>query len=177
MKKSNEQKNNFVQRLLTSALNFNKEKDDSRSKSPVHKFEYELPESFFRAVDNARIEAGYDILPRHRHRSTSPLTRQGSSSSSLSPHRTVPKMSRSSSANDIHKISTKKVQFRRTPRAQINHHHQRTIPIPFSSRPPFRMMTNPNFMMRNRFSRPPNIMAMRSPILMQQRQIFRLRFR
>jgi len=87
-------------------------------------------------------------------------------------------MFRSSSTNDVDKVSTKKVQFRRTPRGHVPRHRQRTtIPILFPSRPQFRMMMNPNFMMLNRCRRPPNVLSMRSPIPMQQQPMFRLRFR
>jgi hypothetical protein len=185
MKKSNEQKNNLLQRLFTSTLSkLTKENGDNRSKSPDDKFKYELPKSFRKAVDYARVRAGYDILPhRHRHRSASPLLRQNlcsSASSSPSPHRsnhryeTVPKFSHSSSTNDIDKVSTKKIQFRRTPHRQVNH---APTPMLFSPRPPFPMMMNPNFMMVNRCRRPPNIVPIRSPVPMQQQQMFQLRFR
>jgi hypothetical protein len=195
MKKSNEQKPNIVHRLLGSTLKFIKETNDNRSKSPVYKFKYELPKSFIKAVDNARITAGYNILPRTRHRSASPSIHQkmtssssslsSSSPSSSSPHgscnryqTTTTKMFRSSSTNDIDRVSTKKVQFRRTPRGHVPPHRQRTAtPILFPSRPQFRMMMNPNFMMMNRCPRPPNVLSMRSPIPMQQQQMFRLRFR
>lgn len=43
-----------------------KQQNKIRSKSPVQKFKYHLPSSFFKAVDEARLEAGYDILP-HFH--------------------------------------------------------------------------------------------------------------
>ena len=121
MKKSNEQKPNIV----TSFINFNiiklkKKTEDNRSKSPVDKFKYELPKSFLKAVDYARVRAGYDILPRRRHRSASPSIHRktsSSSSSTASPpslHRSNkqyqanPKFSRSSSTNDIDKVSTQK---------------------------------------------------------------------
>jgi hypothetical protein len=188
MKKSNEQKPNIVHRLLTSTLKFKKEINDNRSKSPVYKFKYELPKSFLKAVDKARITAGYDILPRFRHRSASPSIHQktsslsslSSSSSHYSYNRQEPisKNFRSSSTNDIDKVFTKKVQFRRTPREPVHPRRQQTTtPILCSPRPQFRMMMNPNIMMINRSRRPLNILPMRSPIPMQQQQIFRLRFR
>jgi hypothetical protein len=187
--KSNEQKPNIVHRLLSSTLKFKKEHHDNRSKSPVLKLKYELPKSFLKAVDNARITAGYGILPRSRHRSASPSMDQKlrssssslSSSSSFSTHRshhgyqTRPKICRSSSTNDIERVSTKKIQFRRTPRG--HHRPHATTPIFFAPRPQFRMM-NPNFMMMNRSRRPPNVLSMRSPIpIQQQPPIFRMKFR
>ncbi|CAF2432643.1 unnamed protein product [Rotaria sp. Silwood2] len=190
MKKSNEQKPNFVHRLLTSTLKFIKDNENDQSKSSDDTFKYELPESFFKAVDNARTKAGYDILPRHRHRSVpSPSSRQNtfssssSSSSSHSPHRlhkdhkVIPKIYQSPSANDIDKVSKKKVQFRRTPREHVRQHQPITTPRLFLSRPQFQMMMNPNFMMVNKSRRPQNFIPMRSTIFMQQQPMFRLRFR
>jgi hypothetical protein len=162
MKKSNEQKNNFIQRLLTSTLKFKKDNEDVRSKSPVYKFKYELPKSFIKAVDHARVEAGYDLLPQLHRRSSSP---------SSSSHQTTSEHFRSSSTNDIDRVSTKKIQFRRTPRGHVR--QQPKTPLLIPPRPTIRMMMNPNFMMMNRCRRPPNIM----PIRMQQQQLFRFRFR
>ncbi|CAF2826924.1 unnamed protein product [Rotaria sp. Silwood2] len=47
-------------------------KEEVRSKSPVPKFVYQLPKSFFEAVDNARLDAGYDALPRFHQSPSSP---------------------------------------------------------------------------------------------------------
>lgn len=172
MKNSNEQKSNIVHRLINSTLKFKKELNDTQSKTSVRKFKYELPESFLKAVDNARITAGYDILPRRRHRSASPVIDQKTSSFDRSDNRDQiePKITYSSSTNDIDRFSTKKVQFRRTPRRQIHHPQPRF----FSPRPPFRMMMNPNFMLMNRSPRPANVLPIRMP---QRPAIFRLRFR
>ncbi|CAF0903006.1 unnamed protein product [Rotaria sp. Silwood1] len=189
MKKSNEQKPNIVHRLLTSTLKFIRDNQNDQFKSSNDTIKYELPESFFKAVDDARTKAGYDILSRHRHQSVPSSSRQNSfsssssSSSSPSPHRlqndhkAKPKIYQSSSANDIDKVCKKKVQFRRTPRKHVQEHQSITIPRVFSSRPLFRMMMNPNFVMVNRGRRPRNFMPMRPPIFMQQQQMFRLRFR
>jgi hypothetical protein len=113
--------------------------------------------------------------------SSSSLSSSSSSSSpyrSYNRHQTTSKIFRASSTNDIDRVSTKKVQFRRTPRGNVPpHRHQTTTPMLFSPRPQFRMMMNPNFMMMNRCRRPPNVLSMRSPIPMQQQQMFQLRFR
>lgn len=167
MKNSSESKPNLVHRLINSTLKFAREHVDHQSKLSIRKFKYELPESFLKAVDRARIAAGYDILPRHRHRSVSPSIEQrtslaSSSSSSISPARldnrdqAKAKISRSSSTNDIDRVLTRKIPFRRTPRQQIpnhHHHHQRRRattsrpPIFIPSPPRFSMMINPNLMM------------------------------
>jgi hypothetical protein len=179
MKNSNEQKSNFVHRLINSTLKFKKEHIDNQSKSSVHKFKYELPESFLKAVDNARLTAGYNILPRRRHRSASPAIDQKTSSSSFTDSdnedQIKSKITCSFSTNDLDRISTKKIQFRRTPRRPMQHHRPTTPhPIFFSPRPPFRMMMNSNLMWMNRSPRPANV----SPIPLPQRPaIFRLRFR
>lgn len=187
MKKSNESKLNIVHRLLNSTLKFKKEIHDNRPKSPVYKFNYELPKSFLKAVDKVRITSGYDILPRFRHRSASP-TIQPKTSSPSSPslssssydsnnsHQTRPRNFRSSSTNDIDRVCTKKIQFRRTPRGHV-HRQQTTTPRLFPPRPRFCMMVNPNFMMMNRPRRPLNILPIRSPVSMQRQPIFQLRFR
>ncbi|CAF0963019.1 unnamed protein product [Rotaria sordida] len=191
MKKSNEQKSNFIHRLLNSTFKFIKDNENNQSKSSTDTFKYELPESFFKAVDKTRTKAGYDILPHHHHhhRSVPSSSRHNSfsSSSSLSSslsshrlhqdHKTVPKLYRSSSANDIDKVFKKKVQFRRTPRERVHQQHPTTTPILFSARPSFRMLMNPNFMIVDRCRRQRNFIPMRSPRFIQQQPMFRLRFR
>lgn len=180
MKKSKEQKPNIVHRLITSTLKFTtKEAQNDRSKSPVHQFNYELPKSFLKAVDKARVSSGYDILPRFRPRSASPITQQKTSSSSLAsshnsyePQQIKSKTFRSSSTNDIDRVCTKKVQFRRIPRRTIQQQQQPTNPLLFSPRPRFCMMMNPNFMMMNRPRQPFNILPIRSPL--RQPTMFRL---
>ena len=51
-----------------------------RPRSPAQKFEYVLPSSFIRAVDEARLKAGNDILPRFR-RSAESKTKKPTSES------------------------------------------------------------------------------------------------
>ena len=161
-KKSHEQKYSFAHRLLSLALNKAKnDKTRGRSMSP---FNYDLPKSFVDAVDHARAQAGYDMLPRHRHRSVSPVTR---------PSITT-KLTCSSSTTDLRQVPMKKVQFRRTPREQPLP-TRRTAARPIlaaSPRMSFRPMAQPNFMLLNRFRRPMNPMPMRVP----QRPMFRFRF-
>ena len=176
MKNSHESKPNIVHRFINSTLKFAKEHTDQQSKLSTRKFKYELPESFLKAVDRTRLAAGYDILPRHRHRSVSPLIQQKTSISSLSSspirldHRDRSKahhISCSSSTNDIDRVLTRKIPFRRTPRTQI--HHRTTTPIFIPTRPRFPMVINPNLMVMHRSPRP--------PILIQQRPtMFRFPF-
>lgn len=153
MKNSHESKPNIVHRFINSTLKFAKEHTDQQSKLSVGKFKYELPESFLKAVDRTRLAAGYDILLRHRHRSVSPSIQKKTSTSS-SPirldHRDRSKahISCSSSTNDIDRVLTRKIPFRRTPRTQI--HHRTTTPIFIPSRPRFPMMINPNLMVHRR---------------------------
>jgi len=193
MKKSNEQKNNLLQRLLISTLSkLTKENEDNQTKLSDEKFKYELPDSFIKAVDYARVRAGYDILThRRRHQYASPLNhRNRSSSSSLSSSsssssardkqsRTKPKFSLSSSTNDIDKVSIKKIQFRRVPHGHPPppHHHQARPRIFISPRPTFPMVMNPNFMLVNKCHRPPNIIPIRNSVPMRPPQFFRMRFR
>ncbi|UJR26803.1 hypothetical protein I4U23_008116 [Adineta vaga] len=90
-----------------------------------YQFNYELPESFLKAVDSARIKAGYDILPRplHHHQSTSPSLSSSSSAHDTYKYlQTVSEIFRSTSHDDVPRISTKKIQFRRTPREKISNH-------------------------------------------------------
>ncbi len=189
MKRSHEPKPNIVHRLLSSALLFKKEHHDHRPKSPVLKFKYQLPKSFLEAVDHARNAAGYDLLPRFRPRSASPSigpkmssSTSSSLSSSSSSHyfynqsQAKPKVSCSPSTDDLSKVTTKKVPFRRTARGQVHHHA--TAPVLFPSRPRFPVMMNPNLMMINRSRRPPNVLPMRPPLLMQQQpRFFRFQLR
>ena len=161
-KKSHEQKSSLAQRLLSSAFNTSK-RDKSRGRS-ISPFNYDLPKSFVDAVDHARVQAGYDILPRHRHRSASPTAR----------HLITPKLTCSSSTTALHQVPLKKVQFRRTPREQalpVRHPATRPILAP-SPRMSFRPMAQPNFMLLSRFRRPMNPMLIRMP----QRPLFRFRF-
>jgi len=140
MKGANEHKNNITHRLVNPALRPQQDKEKSRAKSPVHKFKYQLPTSFFEAVDDARVEAGYDILPRFHHLSVSPSSHHETSSSSSShrskkhhhhhhhSHRqTGLKHPHSSSTSHNDKDSPKKVRFQRTTRKH-SHHHKDTGP-------------------------------------------------
>jgi len=136
MKGGNEHKNNIMHRLVNSTLKPQQKKEKSRPKSPVQ-FKYQLPTSFFEAVNDARVEAGYDILPRFHHLSMSPSRHHQTSSSSAShrskkhhhhhgSHRqTGLKHPHSSSTSDNTKDSPKIVRFRRTT-GKHSHHHKDT---------------------------------------------------
>ena len=185
MKNSNEPKPNLVHRLINSTLKFAKEHTDHPSKLSIRKFKYELPESFLKAVDRARLAAGYDVLPRHQHRSLSPSIEQRTSFSSSSSSLSSPvrldnrdqlkaNISCSSSTNDIDRVLTRKIPFRRTPRRHIHRQRQgTTTPIFIPSPPPrFPMMMNPNLMM-HRPLRPRTFFP--TPIH-QRPTVFRFRF-
>jgi hypothetical protein len=101
------------------------EKRKVRSKSPVQKFSYQLPSSFFQAVDNARIESGDDVLPHFHHLSVS----SQSSSSVHQPnkhhhhHHKQRKVAHSSSTSDNNKVPQKKRPLRQAAKKH-SHHHQ-----------------------------------------------------
>lgn len=63
-------KPSFFDRLIDSLWK-DPAKFQPRPNSPVEKFDYVLPNSFFRAVDEARLKSGEDILPRLHHMSKS----------------------------------------------------------------------------------------------------------
>lgn len=157
MQNSDEQKTNIFQRFINSTIKFTKDlTHELRSKSPDEKFKYELPDSFLQAVDKARLDAGYDILPRHRARSSSSSSSDNASSLNLT---------KSSSADNLPRISTRKIAFRRS-RPQIR--PPNVQPRLFSPRPRFPIVMNPNAMIINRpHHRPVNIM---------QPRMFRMRF-
>ncbi|CAF1000766.1 unnamed protein product [Adineta steineri] len=182
MKKSHEQKNNFIQRLLTSTLKFTKDNNNNSNNNigyeiPINKFNYELPNSFLQAADNARINAGYDILPRFLRRSASASSSSASSHCTCKHLQTVSDIFRSTSHKDINNIPTKKIPFRRTPRERVNQQHHSTAPLLFTPRPAVRMVMGPNFMLMNRYRRPLNMMPIRTPVRMPQRPTFQFRFR
>lgn len=172
MQNSNEQKTNIFQRFINTTIKFTKDlTNEFRSKSPDEKFKYELPDSFLKAVDKARLEAGCDILPRRRARSVSPTISLSSSSSSSS----LSNSNYASNPNLTKVSSTKKVAFRRsrprqTPPAQVR--QQNVQPRFFSARPRFPLAMNPNMMMINRPHRPVNIPPTRMRVPM-----FQMRFR
>ncbi|CAF1435006.1 unnamed protein product [Rotaria magnacalcarata] len=182
MGRSHEQKTNIVHRILNSTLKFIQENITDQSKLSVGTLNYELPDSFFKAVDHARRQAGYDVLPRVRNRSVPPPSSRHNSCSSLSSlssershndHQPVSKIYQSSSGNNLDTISQRKIQFRRTNRQRQPTTNQRL----FSSRPPVRMIINPRFMIASQFRRPQNVIPIRpQPVFMQQRPVFRLRF-
>ncbi|CAF3373246.1 unnamed protein product [Rotaria socialis] len=183
MPRSHEQKTNIIHRILNSTLKFIQENITDQSKLSVDTLNYELPDSFFKAVDHARTQAGYDVLPRVRNRSAPPSSRHNSSLSlsSLSSERShndhQPVSStiyQSSSGNNLDVISQRKIQFRRTTRQRQPTTTQRL----FSSRPAVRMIINPRFMIASQFRRPQNVISIRPPpVFMQRRPVFRLRFR
>ncbi|CAF1504586.1 unnamed protein product [Adineta ricciae] len=179
MKKSNEPKNNLIQRLLNSTLKFTKINDDAHQQSPDNgKFNYELPDSFIQAVDNARTKAGYDILPHLHHQSTSPSLSSSSSAHDTYKYlQTVTEIFRSASNNDVARMATKKVPFRRTPRERVQQqqHHHTTAPVLLSPRATFRMMMPRNFMMFNRCRQPFHFTPMN--MRQQPRPMFQMRFR
>ena len=168
MKRGNEQKTTLVQRLLTAALKLTNERHEHRSTSPVEQLNYGLPKSFLTAVDNGRLEAGYDILPRHRDQSAPPSTNKEPSSPS-------------SSSNDIDDDELKKIPFRRRPPRQ-QQQQPRTIKPTWSStpRPALRPMVHPSSVMFNRPPRP--VLVMRMPPITRPRlfshpqRMFRPRF-
>ncbi|CAF1444794.1 unnamed protein product [Rotaria sp. Silwood1] len=64
MSTGKERKYSLLNRLVRLTVKPPPIKEEVRSESSLPKFVYQLPQSFFEAVDNARIEAGYDVLPR-----------------------------------------------------------------------------------------------------------------
>lgn len=114
----------MIHRLMKSTIKPQHEKVRSRSKSPAHKFQYKLPQSFFEAVDEARVEAGYDILPRFHHLSVSksPSLSSHRSSKNHRHHQTEHKHSHSSSMSDTDDASRKKIRLRRKTRKHSHHH-------------------------------------------------------
>ena len=178
MKKSNEPKNNLIQRLLTSTLKFTKINNDIHEQLPDDgKFNYELPDSFIQAVDDARTKAGYDILPHLHHQSTSPSLSSSSSAHDTYKYlQTVTEIFRSASNNDVARMATKKVPFRRTPRERVQQQqHHTTAPVLLSPRATFRMMMPRNFMMFNRCRQPFHFTPMN--MRQQPRPMFQMRFR
>lgn len=165
MEKSNEQKTTRVQRFLTAALKLKTERHERRSASPVKQLDYGLPKSFLHAVDKGRLQAGYDILPRHRDQSAPPsLNRKP-----LSP---------SSSFNETDDHVLRKIPFRRRPRQQPPTMKPTWSPSP---RPAVRLMAHPRSVILNRSHRPGLMMPMPSAIrprlLFHPPRIFRPRFR
>ena len=76
MKGGNEHKSSTMHRLINLLVKPIPEEKKVRSKPPEgQKFQYQLPQSFVQAVNDARIKEGYDILPRFDHRSSVPSTR------------------------------------------------------------------------------------------------------
>jgi hypothetical protein len=140
MKRGNENKNNIIQRIINTTVKSPQKQKKIRSKSPVSKFTYELPKSFFEAVDEARVESGYDPLPRLHHLSVSPSspTHETPSSSSDSKHhdrhhhhhQKRHKISRSSSISNKDKASTEKHRGHRKSRGHSHHHHKDAAQIP-----------------------------------------------
>jgi hypothetical protein len=138
MKGENEHKKNIVQRLINSSAKL-QQKKEVQSKSSVHKFQYQLPKSFFDAVDDARVEAGYDVLPRFHHLSLSPSPDRQTPPSSSSSRRSnkqqqekhrhhshrqnETKHVHSSSRSDNDNGSPKKVRIRRSNRKRPHDHH------------------------------------------------------
>ena len=122
MRGANENKTGIVERIINSMVKMPPaEKKKVRVKSPVRKFNYQLPKSFFDAVDNARVEAGYDILPRFHHLSVSPSSEKHHHSRRES--RRKHDHSPSASHRDV---SSKKAQVRRkNHKHSQQHHHQK----------------------------------------------------
>ncbi len=133
MRGGNENKNGIVHRLINSMVKPPEDEKKFRPKSPVQKFNYQLPKSFFDAVDNARIEAGYDVLPHFHQLSISPSSNRRTLSSSPMHQPKRPdhhnrsekrhKHAHSSSASDNDNISSKKVQVHRANHKHSHHHH------------------------------------------------------
>ena len=165
MEKSNEQKTTRVQRFLTAALKLKNERHERRSASPVKQLGYGLPKSFLHAVDTGRLQAGYDILPRHRDQSAPPSIAR----KPLSP---------SSSFNETDDHVLRKIPFRRRPRQQPPTIKPTWSPSP---RPAVQLMAHPRSLMLNRSHRLGPMMPMPSPIrprlLLHPPRIFRPRFR
>jgi hypothetical protein len=114
MRGGNENKTGIADRLINSMVKPPPEKKKLRAKSPVHKFSYQLPKSFFHAVDNARVEAGYDVLPHFHHLSISPSSKK---------HRENGQKHAHSSSSSDHDVASKKAQVRRTNHEHSHHHH------------------------------------------------------
>ncbi|CAF1423467.1 unnamed protein product [Adineta steineri] len=132
MKQGSENKSHIVHRIIISTRKSQPEHEKSRSKSPVRKFQYQIPSSFFRAVDKARLEAGYDILPRfHNPSSSSSSSHRTASLSSLALDRskthyfTKHNDFHSSSIVDADKASSKQVRFHHKfhKQSDSDHHH------------------------------------------------------
>jgi hypothetical protein len=166
MKKSNEQKPTLVNRFVHATLKLTNTRLEHRSISPIEHRNYVLPKSFLAAVDRARAQAGYDILPRHHNRSASSCL-----SKSLSLHTFRTKIFHSSSTSNIDDNGLKKIPFRRRPRHQAQQQISNPIWKP-SSMPIFRMTINPSMMISNRFRHPVQMIPMRTP-----QSMFAFRFR
>jgi hypothetical protein len=129
MKVVNERKKNILQRLIDSILKLKKEKNDDRSESPpVEVLTYQLPTSFFKAVNEARLEAGYDILPHFHNLSVSQSTHRKISATtsthrSKNDHQTRHKHVHFSSTSDNDKTSSNKGQSRK----HSHHHHHKKV--------------------------------------------------
>lgn len=187
IKKTIEQKTHVVHRLVNSTIKFIQDNINDLSKPSTETLNYELPESFTKAVNNARKQAGYDSLPRFHHRPARSSSRRNSCSSSLSSlssdqlnedQQSSSGIYESASINDLDKSMTKKVPFRRKPRQNLQQPPPPSNLSIHSSQPRRRMPTNPRLVMVNRFPRPRNFVLTRPRMFMpQQQQMFRLRFR
>lgn len=70
----NEKKSTIMHRLIDSLIKPPPKKHHEKvqpKKESSHKFKYQLPSSFFEAVNKARVKAGYDVLPRFHNLSAS----------------------------------------------------------------------------------------------------------
>lgn len=102
MSKGSKHKKSFFSRLIELTVK-------PPPKAPTRKFSYQLPTSFFKAVDRARLAAGDDILPRIHHPSVSPITHEEIASASFVHHRVKRK---NHATSKHHERSPKKVRFR-----------------------------------------------------------------
>lgn len=131
MKKSNEQKGSTRNRLINFLVKPIPEDKKVRSKSPVHKFQYQLPQSFFAAVDEARVDAGYDILPRFHHLSLSSSNHRQKLSSSSGRSTEKQRHHRSNqqknSATPVDHVATKKKQSSEKNQKHSHHHRQKQL--------------------------------------------------
>ena len=71
MREESRQKNTSMQQRMNIRRPVTEKKGDGQAKPSGQKLNYQLPRSFFDSVDEARLDAGYDILPRFHHVPTS----------------------------------------------------------------------------------------------------------
>jgi len=133
MKVVNERKKNIVQRLIDSLWKSEQVNNEIRSESQVEVLKYQLPTSFFKAVNAARLEAGYDVLPHFHNLSVSQSTHRKISATtsthrSRKDHQIRQKHVHFSSTSDNDKTSSNKGRSHKH-----SHHHKKVNQSPSSN--------------------------------------------